>query len=201
VQLRFIGKPKDWELTSREHAALRQARERLGVGSPMPVTDGRGGRGAEDLDLIMDALRVLEEHGDEMPLPELADHLRVPMPQLKRALEAAWTLTAGVAQATALPDFELQVLADDLDSDGNDIQLPDEGVRVEVIRAHDERRPLRGRSLDGLGRFAYTAGETTDRLALVEAALAAHDPDLDAEALFCVRNKLTQWAAHLANRH
>lgn len=58
-------------------------------------------------------------------------------------------------------------------------------------------RPLFGYGLTALGRFAYTATETADRLALIERALSDAG-DLDTDALRRAQWKLTQWKRRLA---
>lgn len=99
VRLLFIGKDTDWELTAEEHAALRAARERHP--RPFPgTTDGRDNRGT-DLDLAMDAVRVLEEGREWMMIADLAAELRQPAERVVRALRELLSVDANTTRSTA----------------------------------------------------------------------------------------------------
>src|SRR4051794_37573828 len=71
VRRRFIGKPEDWRLTTREHAALRMAVWRHRTVPPPPTTEGRDQHGTS-LDVAMDAVRILEQHGDWTSIGDVA---------------------------------------------------------------------------------------------------------------------------------
>jgi hypothetical protein len=190
VRLLFIGKDTDWELTAEEHAALRAARER----HPRPfagTTDGRDNRGT-DLDLAMDAVRILEEAGEWMMIADLAAELRQPAESVVRALRELLSVDTNDGSVYRglldLGDFDEHSYA----------ELPVERMRATAARnPRSTQRPLSGYGLTALGRFAYTATETADRLALIERALA--DPgDMDEAALRRAHWKLKQWARRLA---
>lgn len=190
VRLLFIGKDTDWELTAEEHAALRGARER----HPRPfvgTTDGRDTRGT-DLDLAMDAVRILEEAGEWMMIADLAAELGQPAESVVRALRELLSVDAD-------DDSVYRELLDLGEYDEvTDEELPVEQMRAAATRDHTStKRPLFGYGLAALGRFAYTATETADRLTLIECALA--DPgDIDTDALRRARWKLQKWERRLA---
>lgn len=192
VRLRFVAKPADLELSAGEHAALRAARARYSAAPPMvPTTDGRTRRGTR-LDLAMDALRILDEERQEMALPDLADELREPALEVLAALRELDDVPI-----EAVSHFWLLLIDDWDDKTGK--ALPLEQIRVLAERPEAwDTDVLREAGLGSVGRFAYTASETVDRLELIELALA--DPELGSERveLLCARCKLEQWSRHLA---
>lgn len=192
VRLRRVDKPSSWELTVREHAAVRRARQRSA--GPIPsVSDGGSSRGA-GLGTALDALRVLEEHGGVMSGAELAAELHIRVESVVRALRELHTANVGI-------DYLFDtVLILDLFED-SDVDEPPErqpaNVTAMVKRTGDSTRPLHGAGLSALGRFAYSAGETRDRLAAIDTAREERHPDDDLDALESARAKLVSWLKRL----
>jgi hypothetical protein len=200
VALRLIGKPTDWHLTKPEHEALRIARRRRS--GPLPSAVAHGTRPRSDLDIAMSAFRVLEEHDEWMTVDALAEELHYPLTWVFAVLMDIWRteircdpLFAGVLDIKPIKDGE-RIEDDDWDSDPERVQ-----VRVER-KPHAQRQSRWARlyGTDSIGRFAYTADETSDRLALIEAELNDPGEDTDTEALSSAQRKLTNWSAHLAEK-
>lgn len=86
------------------------------------------------------------------------------------------------------------------DEDGLDPRTADpKQVRVSIFRPISSTS-LRDTGLAALGRFAYTAEETVERLALIERALSelpAGSPGRKEDALCRAQRKLRGWAFHL----
>jgi hypothetical protein len=203
VKLRFIGKPSDFHLTGEEHAALRRARAVLGDLAPVPVTAGPSERGGSGLDTLTAAVRVLEEHGDEMTLADLAAELGRDPADVLAAVEQGWLLDAGPDETRVLGD--LDVLYDDegdealwsADSPQPTRDADPKLVRVSVLRPSRGKGTLRHTGLAALGRFAYTAEETQERLTLIARAVAEQPGVVDVDALEAAAVKLRGWAHHL----
>ncbi len=169
VVLRFVGKPGQYQLSAREHAALRAARAAFDDLEPVPVTDGPVGRGGADLDTLTTAVRVLEEHGDEMVLADLAAEVRRDSATVLTALQQASLLHVGDDEEFVPAD--LHIISDE-DSDDDAWSAEDTSldpatidpkrVSVMVLRGVDTRRPLINAGLASLGRFAYTPEETAE---------------------------------------
>lgn len=191
VRLRFIGKPKDWELTDTEHVALRAARSGHRGTAPLQVTQGRDEHGSA-LDLAMDALRPLEEHGEWMTCGALAVELARPPAVILAALRELFTLDI---EGRSL--FDGVLLIEEFDED-SDERLPAEQVLMLAERnPTSTKHPLRGYGLDTLGRFAYTAAETAEALRIIDAELASLASADEADDLRTARRKLGNWAEHL----
>jgi hypothetical protein len=189
VQALFVGKPTDWELTAIEHAAIRRAR-RLHPSAPPPTTTGRSAWGAR-LDVAMDALRVLEEHGDWMSGAELAKEMQRPVELVIAAVRELNLVETG-ATSVFLHTLDVCLYDDEIDEEW----APGE-VLVCAARNDASHRPRGGYGLDILGRFAYTADETRDRLGLIALALDEPGADTNVAALESAQRKLEQWHAHL----
>ena len=193
VKLRIIRKHTDWHLTKREHAALRTARRRRT--GPLPSAVARGRRRESDLDIAMGVFRVLEEHDKWMTADALAEELQHPVTTVVAVLIDIWT-----TEARCDPLFD-RVL--DVEWDDEDLESAPERVRVRVERKpHDQKQSRLSRpyGTDSVGRFAYTAEEATDRLAIIEAELNDPRDDTDTEALASAQRKLTNWLAHLTKQ-
>jgi hypothetical protein len=190
VRLCFLGKPDDFVLTEAEHAALRTARSAVRGLEPVAVTRGASEGGGSQLDLLTSALRVLEEQGDDMRLPELAAELGAPLEGLYVALRDSSLLTIEPDEEAALNDLYLDEFDDD------DLELPVTAMRARVDR-NVRGLPLKRRGLDDLGLFAYTAEETEERLALIGMA-RLQGTHSDPESLSSAERKLRFWAARLA---
>jgi hypothetical protein len=143
------------------------------------VTEGTAAGGGAELDLLTAALRVLEEHGDDMPLQDLAAELGVSLDDIHTVLTDTNLLTIEPDDETALHDLVLEEFDDD-----------DIGIPLTAMRARVERNmrglPLRRRGLDALGLFAYTATETAERLRLIDSTLGRGQA-VDEEALMSAK--------------
>ena len=204
VVLRALDKPRNLHLSAREHAALRAARDSFEDLTPVPVTTGPGTRGGAALDTLTAAVRVLEEHGDDMLLSDLAAEVGRDSPTVLAALQQASLLHVGDDEEFVLAD--LHILCDDEDEEApwaeeetclDPAAADPKRVSVVVLRGVDTRRPLVNAGLAALGRFAYTMDETQERLALIDRALAARLPAMDEYALRDAKDKLERWAHHL----
>lgn len=193
VQLRLIRKHTDYHLTKREHVALRGARRRRS--GPLPSAVARGRRRRSDLDIAMSALRVLEEHDAWMTADALAEELQHPVTWVVAVLMDIWW-----TEVRCEPLFA-GVL--DIEGYGEDWESAPERVRVRVKRKpYDQQQGRLSRlyGTDSIGRFAYTAEEASDRLAIIEAELNDPRDDTDTEALASAQRKLAHWLAHLAEQ-
>lgn len=205
VKLRFVAKLEDFHLNGREHTALRQARRLLGELGQVPVTTGPRARGGAALDLLTAAVRVLEEHGDEMTLAELAEELQQDARMVLAALEQGWMLDTDDGSPPVLGDLDILYGDDedddapwDTDSTGNGGRVLDpKHVRVSVLRPVRRKDTLKHTGLAALGRFAYTPAETRERLTLIERALTERPTEVDVDALQEAGRKLRRWAEHL----
>jgi len=164
-------------LTLEEHRALGAVRDRLGW-KPVP-SPFSGEAGTEKLAYVVRALRLIEEGNSEVG--DLAEALQVRSRKIHQILERL----DGIRPIS-------EVLAE-LAIERNAAHR----AQAAHIRLGSEGRPLSGRGLDELGLFAYSREEVDDRVALIDAALAAGPGDRDAVALNSARTKLAAWGERL----
>jgi hypothetical protein len=208
---RFVGKPADFHLTEAEHRAVRHARRLVAAHGPVPVTDGPAQHGGAAFDLLLTAVRILEEHGDEMTLAELSTELRREPADVVFALHQGWMLESGPDNDEVLGDLDIQYDegSEENGQDNNEGELwspdvPDRDwaradpkrVLVRVLKPVGKVTLLNS-GLSALGRFAYTREETAERLAVIARALSERPAGLDRAVLTAAERKLRGWAAQL----
>ncbi len=165
-------------LTLEEHRALGEARHRLGwKPAPGPFS---GEAGTEKLAYVVRALRLVEEGISEVA--DLAEALKVRPRKIHQILDR---LDGVRPAADALAALMIE---------RNAVNRRPEAAHVRYGPAD---RPLSGRGLDEIGLFAYSREEVDDRLALIDAALAADPGARDAAALGSARSKLAAWRERL----
>lgn len=165
-------------LTLEEHRALGEARHRLDwKPAPGPFS---GEAGTEKLAHVVRALRLIEEGNSEVA--DLAEALEVRPRKIHQILDR---LDGVRPAADALAALMIE---------RNAVHQRPEAAHVRYGPAD---RPLSGRGLDEIGLFAYSREEVDDRLALIDAALAADPGARDAAALASARTKLAAWRERL----
>lgn len=181
--VRLIAPEKDPSLrfTHAEHRALLAAREQVGW-SPRAVEPVE--EGASKLAALLRVIRCVEELGDA-DVAEIATCAGMRESKVRTLVPR---LRAGASALECLA--ELEVDEDAIDRAGG--AAPS---RLRLAPGPDRSSPLLGVGMDEFGLFAYGPAEVADRLALIEAALAA---GFDDALLLRARAKLELWSERLA---
>jgi hypothetical protein len=202
IRLRVPVKPASLMLTPDEHSVLRRARAALrpGVPEPSPITtnEARQDRG----DRIARVLRYLEEHPEPVTPPELATSLGLTPRQVGELLRE-------LSRLDRMNDYALGVAFEyDETDDGTDDEVDprhEAGTDILTVCLITPRETVTdwsrrvGSGLGNVGRFAYTAEETQERLSLIDEAMRTWAPEgtRDNDVLWHARTKLREWLGML----
>jgi hypothetical protein len=181
VKLAVQQKDRSLSFDAEEHRALFAARDRLRWRpAPSPIDAGSG---APKLDLMLRAVRLMEEQ--TVDVSEIAEALNVRPSKVREVMNRIDGVRPQSELLTELVEIERDEAGD----------RPIAGhVRTGLAGA-----PLRGRGLDEIGLFAYSRAEVADRLALITTALSRHDiPNADIRPLRSAEDKLQLWRQKLA---
>jgi DNA-binding MarR family transcriptional regulator len=198
VRLEVPVKPTSLMLTPEEHSVLRRARAALRPGvpepSPIAMNQARQDRG----DRAARVLRYLEEHPEPVTPRELAASLGLTPRQVGELLRE-------LSRLDRMNDYALGVAFeyDEVDDDMADDVDPRHEAGADILtvclitpreRATDRSRVV-GSGLGNVGRFAYTAEETRERLSLIQEAMRTWAPEgtRDNDLLWHARTKLREW--------